>query len=391
MQTLMLSPEPPYPLHSGGAYRTASLLHYLARISGPDLILFTESGRPALLPPGLVRSQQVISLPLNRKDSFARYFRNAWRALRGVPPLIDRLRGFESELERLLAGHQYDIGIVEHFWCAPYVELLARFCNKTVLDLHNVESVLHERCATFSHGAVQAGHRRFAAASRKLEARLLPRFSLVLAPSEADAEMVRRIAPGAKVRVYPNAFPLVPAPGPTKKKRDLLIFSANFDYHPNIDAVEFLLSEIWPEVRRRHPELCLRLVGRGDAAIGHLVRSASGVETTGPIEDAFAEIAQATIVIAPLRAGSGTRLKIIEAWAAARPVVATPLAAEGLEARDGENLLLARTAEEIAGAIGRLLADPALRDRLSAAGRAAFEHSYSWEAAWAGLDLTRNL
>ncbi|HYA18859.1 MAG TPA: glycosyltransferase family 4 protein [Bryobacteraceae bacterium] len=391
MQTLMLSPEPPYPLHSGGAYRTASLLHYLARISGPDLILFTESGQPALLPPGLVRSQQVISLPLNRKDSFARYLRNAWRALRGVPPLIDRLRGFESELERLLAGRQYDIGIVEHFWCAPYVELMARFCNKTVLDLHNVESVLHERCATFSHGAVKAGHRRFAAASRKLEARLLPRFSLVLAPSEADAEMVRRIAPGAKVRVYPNAFPLVPAPGPTKKKRDLLIFSANFEYHPNIDAVEFLLSEIWPEVRRRHPELCLRLVGRGDAAIRHLVRSAAGVETTGPIEDAFAEIAQATIVIAPLRAGSGTRLKIIEAWAAARPVVATPLAAEGLEARDGENLLLARTAGEIAGAIGRLLADPALRDRLGAAGRAAFEHSYSWEAAWAGLDLTRNL
>lgn len=387
----MLSPEPPYPLNGGGAYRTASLLHYLAKISAVDLVLFSESGTPAVLPPGLVNCQQVISLPRHRKDYLARYFRNAWRALRGAPPLIDRLSGFEFKLERMLAGRQYDLGIIEHFWCAPYVELLTGFCTKVVLDLHNVESVLHERSATFSHGAVKAGHRRFARASQKLEAKLFPRFSLILAPSAADAAIVRSIAPQARAEVYPNSFPMVSVPGQTEQKQPSVIFSANFEYYPNIDAVEFLMREIWPEVLRRHPELCLRLVGRGEAAIGHLLRPGSGMETTGPVEDAFARIAEATVVIAPLRIGSGTRLKIIEGWAAARPVVATPLAAEGLEARDGENLLLASTAGEIAGAVDRLLADPALRRRLGAAGRATFERCYSWEAAWAGLELTRNL
>ena len=390
MRTLMLSPEAPYPLHGGGAYRTASLLHYLARISETDLILFSESGSPALLPPGLVRDQQVICLPRNSNTSFARYLRNARRAFLGIPPLVDRLRGFDTQLERMAAGKQYEIGVIEHFWCAPYVELLSRFCGKVVLDLHNVESVLHERCATFSHGAVKAGHRRFAQASRKLEIELLPRFSLVLTPSETDAQTIRGIAPQTRVEVYPNAFPLVPIPGPIEKKRPAVIFSANFEYHPNIDAVEFLASEIWPEVRRRHPELILRLVGRGDAAIRRLVKPGAGIEITGPIEDAFAEIAQGTIVIAPLRAGSGTRLKIIEAWAAARPVVATPLAAEGLDARHGENLLLASTALEIASAVDWLLAEPTLGKRLGAAGRSTFECSYSWEAAWRELDLTCN-
>jgi glycosyltransferase involved in cell wall biosynthesis len=393
MRTLMLSPEPPYPLRNGGAYRTASLLHYLAKLSTPDLVLFSETGQPSLLPPQLKVEQQVIRLPEHNKDLVARYLRNARRAIRGVPPLIDRLAGFESEIAERLQGRHYDLGVIEHFWCAPYVEVLRRYCHKVVLDLHNVESVLHERCTTFSHGAVKAGHRRFGAASRKLEAALFPRFALILATSGEDARMIRAISPQARVEVYPNAFP-VPRDSGQKEQPGLVVFSGNFEYHPNIDAVEFLMKEIWPEVRRRHPGMRLRLVGRGDRSIRHLLTngaSDNGVETTGSIEDAFSEIAAAEIVIAPLRIGSGTRLKIIEAWAAARPVIATPLAAEGLNVRDGENIRLAGTATSIADAVDELLADSGLRQRLGAAGRETFRAHYSWEAAWAGLNLTRIL
>jgi hypothetical protein len=85
-----------------------------------------------------------------------------------------------------------------------------------------------------------------------------------------------------------------------------------------------------PEVHRRHPALELQLVGRGDQFIKHFMPPDTNIRTTGPVEDAFYEISQALLVVAPLRAGSGTRIKILEAWAAARPVVATPLAAEGL-------------------------------------------------------------
>ncbi len=387
MKVLILTPEPPYPLHGGGAYRIASLLHYFAPVAEVDLILLSDSGQPAGLPPGLVGSQQVIPLPVHGKSPLARYFRNARRAVAGVPPLIDRLSGLENRIERAIAGQHYDLGIMEHFWCAPYVEVLRKACRETVLDLHNVESVLHESCAAVSDGLVKAGHNRFAAASRRLEAALLPRFSLVLAASESDAAAVRARAPQARVGVYPNSFPLVEIP--RQIEESIVAFSANFEYHPNIDAVEFLLRDIWPEVHRKHPGLKLRLIGRGDEAIRHLLppgRAESGIETTGSVLDALAEIARASLILAPVRAGSGTRVKILEAWAAARPVVATPLAAEGLKAHNGENIALAPDGPAFVAAIDALLASEGDRQRIGAAGRRTFEEYYSWNAAWQKLD-----
>ncbi len=381
---LILTPEPPYPLHGGGAFRIASLIHYFARHAAVDLILFSEKGQAAVLPPGLVRSQKVIALPVHDKSPLSRYARNARRALRGVPPLIDRLAGFDEELNGMLAGSHYDLGIVEHFWAAPYLPRIARVCEKTVLDLHNIESVLHARSAETSSGLMAAGHARFARRSRAYEADLLPRYSLVLTTSESDAAEARRIAPTATVAVYPNALPS--AEIPAVKEEPVVVFSGNFEYHPNIDAVRWLVSEVWPEVRSRCPDLRLRLVGRGDEFIRHLLPSGLDIETTGPVEDARAAIARARIVIAPLRSGSGTRVKILEAWAAARPVIATSIAAEGLECRDNEHILIANSSQNYGTLIAQLNADPSRRAELAFHGRRLFEERYTWPAAWKLLD-----
>src|SRR5580658_8886501 len=299
MEVLMLSPEPPYPLEGGGAYRIASLLHYFARFAEVDLILISESGKQALLPPGplhsqLARTQQVVPLPHHSRGLPARYARNAGRAIRGVPPLIDRVSGLGSLIERAIAGRTYDIGVVEHFWCAPYIEQLSACCDTTILDLHNIESALHDRCAHLpgaGAGLMRAGHRRFASASRKLEADLFPRFSLVLATSKEDAAIAGQIAPQARMAVYPNSLPWVETP--QSAELSTVVFSANFEYHPNIDAVGFLVREIWPFVRARCPGVRLRLVGRGDAFVRHLLppgtAEQTGIEVTGPIPDARAE------------------------------------------------------------------------------------------------------
>jgi len=385
---LMLSPEPPYPLNGGGAYRTASLVHYFRRFADVDLIQISESGEPALLPPGLVRSQKVIALPPHGKGWLARYLRNAGRAMRGVPPLIDRLSGLDHAIARAIGTERYDIGIIEHFWCAPYVEQLAAVCAITVLDLHNIESVLHERCAIVERGLVALGHQRFAAVSRRLERQLLPRFSLVLVTSEAEAERAGRLAPSAQIQMYPNALPWVAMPQIVTQP--VVVFPANFEYHPNIDAVRFMVAEIWPEVKKLRPELRLRLVGRGDRFIRHLIPSGMDIELTGAVPSTFEEIAAAAIVIAPLRTGSGTRIKILEAWAAGRPIVATPLAAEGLRVQDGSNdggnIVLAADPAGFAAAIVRVLSDPVSTQRMALAGRHTFERHYTWEAAWWNLD-----
>jgi len=389
MKVLMLSPESPYPLHGGGAYRTASLLHYFARFAQVDLILISDSGEAAPLPRGLVSSQQVIPLPLHSRNVVARYVRNARRAIRGMPPLVDRLGGLDEQIEKAIGGRHYDIAIVEHFWCAPYVDLMAKAADRTFLNLHNIESVLHDRCAAVTAGPVRAGHARFASAARRMEASLLPKYSLVLATSATDAFAARTLAPNCKVVVYPNSLPAMEIPQIMERPR--VVFSANFEYHPNIDAVEFLVKEIWPEVHRRHPALELRLVGKGDRFIKHLLPSDSNIRTTGPVEDAFYEISQASLVVAPLRAGSGTRIKILEAWAAARAVVATPMAAEGLDAHDSGNLAFAADSTGFVAAIDWLLADARSRKQMGISGRRTFEARYSWEAAWKKLDLDLQL
>jgi glycosyltransferase involved in cell wall biosynthesis len=193
--------------------------------------------------------------------------------------------------------------------------------------------------------------------------------------------------------VYPNALPLSPIP--KLRESHSLVFPANFEYHPNIDAVDFFITEIWPTVRRADPEVRLRLVGRGDAFIRRLLppgtAEETGIEVTGAVEDARAEIAQAAIVIAPLRAGSGTRIKILEAWAAQRAVTATPLAAEGLDAKDGTNIVIESAPDRFAARIISLLADAPLRQRLAEAGRRTFEDRYCWERVWTGLDFDLQL
>jgi len=386
---LLLAPETPYPLAGGGALRTASLLHYLARSYAVDLLVFRQPGAPdpaAQLPRGLVRRVIVLDLPPHRRDPAARAARNALRMARRVPPLIDRFSGFARRIGDALDGRRYALGIIEHFWCAPYWEQLSKVCDRTVLDLHNIESVLHQRCGHSETGAKAAAHRVFYRASLQLERAWLPRFSEVLATSAIDAALARDIAPAARVSVYPNAIPPVPLP-PRTGGDEAVVFSGNLEYHPNITAVRFFRREIWPRLRERWPLLVWRLVGKNPTAVRRFTAGDDRIEVRGEVDDAVRELARARVAVAPMLAGSGTRLKIIEAWAAGLPVVSTTVGAEGLPAADGQHLLLADTAPAFADAVSRLLACSDLRESLGAAGRLLVEEEFTWERAWRMLNF----
>ena len=384
---LMVAPETPYPLSGGGALRTASLLHYLALRYAVDLIVFRQPGAPdprAALPAGFVRRVTVLDLAANGRSLAARALRNAARVAREIPPLMDRFSGFERPMAEAIGGRRYDLGIIEHFWCAPYLESIGPACRRTVLDLHNIESVLHARCAE-AEGAAGLAHRVFHHASLQLERIWLPRFSTVLATSAVDVETVNGIAPAAQVQVYPNALPWMALP--PRLGEDAVVFSGNMEYHPNLQAVHFFRDAIWPTLAARWPGLRWRLVGKNGEAIERLVAGDPRIEILGAVPEAVTELARSKVAVVPLLAGSGTRLKILEAWAAGLPVVSTTIGAEGLGARHGEHLLLADTAAAFADAVTRLLACRELRDRLGMAGRLLLEKQFTWETAWQNLDF----
>ncbi len=340
----------------GGGLRSASLLEYLRTKYDVQVASFT--------------------LPHHSKDFAARVWRNGWRFLRGVPPLVDRLAGFEKQLA--LSG-RYRVAVIEHFWCAPYADAIRPHCDTLVLDLHNIESELAATHARATGGLEAMVHRRFADAYRKLEHEWIPKFDVVLTTSEED----RRRIEHPNVVVYPNALPVIDVPEVAEE--NCIVFSGNLEYHPNIEAVRWFASSIWPGLRDRNDGLMWNLVGRNPEAVSELVKGDARIRLIGPVEDAVAAIARARVVVVPLLSGSGTRFKILEAWAAGRAVVSTSIGAEGLGARDGLQLLIGDDADGFGNAVERLLNDPVRARGIGHAGRALYLDRYTWPAAWEKL------
>jgi glycosyltransferase involved in cell wall biosynthesis len=159
-------------------------------------------------------------------------------------------------------------------------------------------------------------------------------------------------------------------------RRDVL-FVGSMDYHANIDAALWMVREAWPQIRLLCPGLRLAIVGRKPAPSVRAL-AADDIVITGTVDDVRPFYARALAVAAPLRVGSGTRLKILEAMAAGVPVVSTRLGAEGLDIHDQRDILLADTGEAFATAISRLASTPELRQRLALAGRELVVQSYDW-------------
>jgi glycosyltransferase involved in cell wall biosynthesis len=379
-------------MRGGGAIRTAALLRYLARRYRVEAILFREpdgADPRDSLPAGLIADATVIVLPYHSRSPSARAVRNLARAWRRVPPLNDRFSGFAEPMASFARNKRYALGVIEHFWCAPYQTALNEFCDSMVLDLHNIESRLHAARARSASWPLSALHRRFAVSTLSMEQRWLPRFNLILATSDRDADRAREIAPTARVEVYPNTIPWretpsLPATGGGSPRR--IAFSGNLEYDPNQSAVAWFHRTVWPKLRLRHPGLEWILIGRNPNGVRRIVDSDPSVTLTGEVEDAIAEIARAQAVVVPLLAGSGTRVKILEAWAAGVPVVATTIGAEGLPGRDGEHLFIRDSPDSFAEAVSALLHSPALREAMAHRARTLYESELTWESGWKRLE-----
>ncbi len=396
-RALFLSAEPPFPLAGGGPLRSASLLRFLSDRFRVHLVTFQEAGQSGhqfAQPDGVAERTTVVSLPRHSRGRAARIGRNVSRLLRGALPLTDRFCGRDSldQVSRVVAtdlGAQYlgqsrySVGVIEHFWCAPYIKVLRSRCERLVLDLHNVESALHHSCARSEPWPQNVAHGWFEPRARGMERELLPRFDLVLTASAQDRERVRAIAPKANVTVFPNTLPK--APQPVVEEENIIAFSGNLEYHPNVTAVRYFGREVWPLLRDADPTLRWLLVGKNEWAVRSDTEGDPRIEKTGPVPDAVEELARAKVVVVPLLAGSGTRVKIVEAWAAGRAVVSTTIGAEGLPAEDGENILIADGAESMASAVRSLLEDQDLRRRVGQAGRRTFEQELCWPQAWKTL------
>jgi glycosyltransferase involved in cell wall biosynthesis len=156
-----------------------------------------------------------------------------------------------------------------------------------------------------------------------------------------------------------------------------LLFVGALGYPPNADAVRWFVHEVLGDIRRSAPDVVLRVVGGGESAIADL-RDIDGLEVLGRVADLQAELDAATVAVVPIRSGSGTRLKVLEALANRLPVVSTTLGAEGIDVVDGVHALIADDAGALARACLRLVDDAELRGELADAGEQLWVERYQW-------------
>lgn len=370
----------------GGALRSASILEYLLSRYETDVFCFVQNdsaNRPPrgsdFRPRGVGRWTNQ-ALPFHSKAVFPRGLRNASRLLRRVPPLVDRFAGFGDALRAAIEGRRYDLAIVEHFWCAPYAEILRPACDRLVIDLHNIESIWHERSAAEAGAAARAIHARFARAAAALEARLLPKFDLALVTSKPDRRFLEGEFPDLRAAIVKNTIPMRPLPAVPRD--DEIVFSGYMEYVPNETAVLDFASNTWPLVSGHRRNTQWKIVGKSANRFEEALARVPRTRLVSDPEDAMIEIASASVAVVPLRVGSGTRLKIVEAWAVGTPVVSTSLGAEGLECEPGRDLLIADEPEDFARKVVALLEDPGLAREIGTNGRRRFEAAYTWRTAW---------
>ncbi len=294
---------------------------------------------------------------------------------------------FQAAL-RALPTDQYHAAIIDQLFLAEYRKDID---TVSVLTEHNIESRLLQQAAERSWPGDIPQHFQNAKAEacrlQHYEDQVWPEFPLRSAVSEVDRAYIdSRARRGTTVLAANGADPATWLPN-IRFEAATILFPAHLAYLPNVEAIDFLLSEIWPHVIRQAPRARLIIAGRDPAdSVRAAVSRAANVELCASPASMQTVARRASIAIAPLRLGSGTRAKILEAMAWGLPVVSTTLGAEGLDAADGVHLLLRDDPADFADAIVRLLADRALWSGLRNAGRDLVSERYSWDRVFEPLE-----
>lgn len=382
MRILMLTSSPPYPPSSGGALRAYGLLRGLAS-AGHEVHLLTFIANEESIDPHLQElCQQVVTVSMPQRDRVQRL-----RQLILTNRADIETRLYSEEMlhaqSRLLTTTSFDIVQYEGIEVAAY--LLAaratRSLTRLCFDTFNAEAELQHSI----YLADRAQPRRwFAALYSRIQSQRLKRYegalcraaNLVLAVSTEDAAILRQYRSDGQVTVIPSGIHVEQyTPGnPTKRDPEKIVFTGKMDYRPNIDAVTWFASEIWPHLENAR----FVVVGQQPSARVQMLASDPRITITGRVESVQPFLQSAGIYVAPLRMGSGTRLKILEAMACGCAVVATSLASAGLSERARAALHIADGAADFARAVQDLMHSAEKRAAMGTAAREAVQGEYDW-------------
>ncbi len=400
MKILFLDQLVPYPLDSGVKFRSYFVLRRLAAEHEVTLACFSRednTGEQIEHLRGFCR--EVHTVPMARSGLRNAYFM-ARSLATGRSFIIERdtVPAMHALVARLLRdaaaeGRPFDAIHSDQLWMAQYA--LRGRGVKTVLDQHNAVHLIPRRLAEHERNPLKrALLLREAAVLARYEAAVCRQFDRVIAVTEEDRRLLEEIQ---RDELHPSSFILHPsritvipicvdADSTPFLQRDpqsrTAIHLGTMYWPPNVDGVLWYGREVFPRVRRQVPDAWFVVAGKNPPPEVVALGTEPGITVTGYVADPRPYLEASAAFLAPLRAGGGMRVKILDGWLWGAPIVSTTIGAEGIECHPGEDILIADTAEEFAAAVVRLMLDPALGQRLAAAGRRWAEARYDWRTGY---------
>ena len=385
MRILTITDAIPYPTVSGDRIRVYNLLRRVAGEHQVWLAALLEKPDEA---DGVSHMEEfcrgVEVVPARRRHPLMHLPGLLHYALAGKPLELrfEYSKELADKIRHLVSTVGFDVVQIEHSLMALYLETLPPDAHcRHILVFHNVAYDQFDRIFRIERRPVIRMRALIhSLMMRRWEPRYAERFDRCITVSEVDRDLLLTANPRLQVDVIPNGVDTqVYQPLPQGSTRPTLLLIGKMSYRPCIDAVLYFCREILPPIRRVIGDVETWIVGR-EPPPEVMQLQGDGVHITGWVDDVVPYYRRSAVCVVPLRAGGGTRLKILEAMALGRPVVSTTVGCEGLDVVDGEHLLVADDPGRFAEKTVRLLTDSPLYQRITTNARQLVVTRYDWDA-----------
>jgi sugar transferase (PEP-CTERM/EpsH1 system associated) len=392
-KVLYLAHRVPYPPDKGDRIRNYHILSWLARRASVDLACLADED----VDDKSVRTLEMLAhrVAVVRERAGVRWARAAWSFARGLtvtegafhsPELCDLLR-------RWVAESRYHVVLASASSLVPYLRLKELGGVPAVVDLVDVDSQKWLDYAQTCRGPRSWLYRVEGQRLRRLEQHMTSWARGTLLVSEAETNLFRQSSDMPNVHTVPNGVDLKYF-RPSEEELEsgqTCVFVGALDYRPNIDGTCWFCRNAWPEIYRQRSGAQLLLVGRRPVAAVRRLSTIPGVKVVGQVPDVRPYLAEAGVVVVPLRLARGIQNKVLESLAMNKATVASPQSLAGLQAHGAVPVLSATTPREWVESVIRLMDDPTERRRLGRDGRRYVEEFHRWDRALEPLELILKL
>jgi glycosyltransferase involved in cell wall biosynthesis len=381
MKILILCNKSPWPKREGGPIAMHAMISGLVQAGNAVKVIAANTNKytvdPDTIPSAFKEKTQIEFVDIDLSLSVTGALFNV---LSGKSYHVTRFhtKAFEQKIIEVLRNETFDIIQLETLQMASYLDVIHKYSKApVVLRAHNIEHKIWQRVAENCPNPIKRIYlNQLYRSLKRFEISILNKIDGIVAITPVDARNLDRLSHSTNIISIPFGINLDSLPeNPVQPEEASLFHIGTMNWFPNEESIRWLLSEVWPVISKKLPEIELHLAGRY-MPDWMMKLSLPNLTVEGEVPDVWEYMQQFSIMVVPLFSGSGIRIKIVEAMAAGKAIITTAIGAEGINYENGQHLIIAKDAKSFIDAIIKVCNDKTLRDSLGQNARAliAKEH-----------------